>query len=120
LIVTGAAGAARLPAAVRARAELLVAGEDAVDLPAALRALRVARGVRWLLCEGGPRLAHALLASGAVDELFLTLAPRLVAGEEPALLVGPPLRPARPLTLLTIHEHAGELFLRYRVGAGSG
>ena len=120
LVVTGAAGATRLPAAVRARAELLVTGEEAVDLPAALRALRVERGVRWLLCEGGPRLAHALLASDAIDELFLTLAPRLVAGDGPALLVGPPLRPPRPLALLTVHERAGELFLRYRVGGGSG
>ena len=32
-----------------------------------------ARGVRALLCEGGPTLNRALLAAGVVDELFLTL-----------------------------------------------
>ena len=118
LIVTSAAGARQLSEAVRGRAELLVAGEEAVDLLAALRTLRVERGVRWLLCEGGPRLAHALFASGAVDELFLTLAPKLVAGPGPAVLDGASLHPPLPLTLLAVHEHAGELFLRYRVDAG--
>ena len=49
---------------------------------AALRDLR-ARGIRALLCEGGPTLNRALLAAGLVDELFLTLSP-LLAGNKDA------------------------------------
>ncbi|MDP9265267.1 MAG: dihydrofolate reductase family protein, partial [Chloroflexota bacterium] len=37
------------------------------------------RGVRFLLCEGGPRLAAALLEAGAVDEVFLTHATLVTA-----------------------------------------
>ena len=39
---------------------------------AALAHLRAEHGVRVVLCEGGPRLLHSLLADGLVDELFLT------------------------------------------------
>ena len=33
-----------------------------------------------LLCEGGPTLFGSLLGEGLVDELFLTLAPKLTGG----------------------------------------
>ncbi len=36
-----------------------------------------------MLCEGGPHLNGALLAAGVVDELFLTLAPKLGGGADP-------------------------------------
>ena len=51
--------------------------------PAAALADLRARGVRALLCEGGPTLNRALLAAGVVDELFLTLSP-LLAGNADA------------------------------------
>ena len=54
--------------------------------PAAALADLRARGVRALLCEGGPTLNRALLAAGLVDELFLTLAPQL-AGNADALRI---------------------------------
>ena len=43
-----------------------------------------ARGIRALLCEGGPTLNRALLAAGVVDELFLTLAPLLAGNSDGA------------------------------------
>lgn len=58
--------------------EVLRAGKDEVDLAALLGVLRE-RGVRSLLCEGGPLLAGGLLARGLADELFLTHATRLTA-----------------------------------------
>jgi hypothetical protein len=42
-------------------------------------------GLRRVSCEGGPTLNAALLAADAVDEVFLTLAPALVAGDGPRL-----------------------------------
>lgn len=82
---------------------------------AALADLR-ARGVRALLSEGGPTLLRGLLADGVVDELFLTLSPEIVGGDERRLIPGPPLDPVIDLSLTWVLEAEGELFLRYRLG----
>ena len=57
------------------------------DLPALLRSLR-GEGVRALLCEGGPRLHGSLQAAGLVDDLFLTIAPKLSGGGAPRIVEG--------------------------------
>ncbi len=82
------------------------------DLPALLRSLR-SEGVRALLCEGGPTLHAALQVAGLVDELFLTIAPKLVGGTAPRILNGE-LPGQLPLELAWLLEHDGELFARYR------
>ncbi len=82
-----------------------------VDLPALLRSLRE-EGVRALLCEGGPTLYGALQAAGLVDELFLTIAPKLVGGDAPRILEGT-LPRAAELELAWLLEEQGELFARY-------
>ncbi|HWE61537.1 MAG TPA: dihydrofolate reductase family protein, partial [Chloroflexota bacterium] len=83
-----------------------------------LRILRTRFGVRLLLCEGGSRLTHDLVAGGFLDEIFLTLAPKL-GGDSDALrmLEGPPFRPdALPRAeLLHVLLEGSELFLRYRL-----
>jgi riboflavin biosynthesis pyrimidine reductase len=84
---------------------------------AALADLR-ARGVRALLSEGGPTLFRGLIGDGVVDELFLTLSPELVGGEERRLIPGPPLDPVIELSLQWALQAEGELFLRYRLGSG--
>lgn len=66
---------------------VIVEGDASVDLPAALDAL-AARGLRRVLCEGGPHLMGDLTASGRLDELCLTLAPTLVAGDHPRISAG--------------------------------
>ena len=97
VVTCGAADAARR-AALEAVADVVVAGDDEVDLPAAVGALRE-RGLRRLLCEGGPTLLTGLLRAGLVDELCLTTSPVLL-GAAPALL-GQPL--AAPLGLRLVH-----------------
>jgi len=84
-----------------ARVEYVRAGHDAVvDLPAALAELRTRFSVRTLLCEGGPHLNGALLQAGLVDELFLSIAPKLASGGEPLTIVtGPELSPPVELEL---------------------
>jgi riboflavin biosynthesis pyrimidine reductase len=84
-----------------------------VDLSNLLRSLRE-EGVRALLCEGGPTLHGALQASGLVDELFLTIAPKLAGGESPRILEGVALPAPQGLELAWLLEHDGELFARYR------
>ena len=85
--------------------------------PAAVLAhLRAERGVRALLCEGGPTLNRALLAGELVDELFLTLAPGLTGDDEAlAIVAGGTLDPPVELDLQWVLEAGGELFLRYAV-----
>jgi riboflavin biosynthesis pyrimidine reductase len=87
-----------------------------VDLREAMRFLRVQRGVRSLLCEGGPRLHADLIEAGVVDELFVTHAPKLAGGEGPYLVTGLD-EIERPLELeWLLHEaETNELFARYRV-----
>jgi riboflavin-specific deaminase-like protein len=87
--------------------------EGRVDLAAALRHLRHQRGIRALLCEGGPTLHAELQASRQVDDLFLTTAPKLVGGEGPRIVEGP-LPDIAPLELAWLLEENGELFARYR------
>jgi riboflavin-specific deaminase-like protein len=85
-----------------------------VDLGAALAALRAERGVRTIVCEGGPHLHAELVELGLVDELFVTIAPKLAGGEGPGLVAGLPER-QRPLRLVWLLEHEGELFARLAV-----
>ncbi len=83
-----------------------------VDLTALLRSLRE-EGVRALLCEGGPTLHGALQAAGLVDELFLTIAPKLTGSGAPNILEGA-LSEVSELELAWLLEQDGELFARYR------
>ncbi|HWO16114.1 MAG TPA: dihydrofolate reductase family protein [Solirubrobacterales bacterium] len=83
-----------------------------VDLRDLLRSLRE-EGVRALLSEGGPTLYGQLQAAGLVDELFLTIAPKLTGGGAPRILEGS-LPATTDLELAWLLEEDGELFARYR------
>jgi riboflavin biosynthesis pyrimidine reductase len=99
-------------------ADVLVAGDDRVDLAEALRRLGQ-RGTRVVLCEGGPRLNAELLQAGAIDELCLTLSPGLVGvGGGNRITDGVLLDELVGLRLASLLEEDGFLFLRYLVGGG--
>ena len=84
--------------------------------PAAALADLRARGIRALLCEGGPTLLRALVADGLADELFLTVAPLLTGDpSEPTILTGARLPAAMELELVWTLRAGSELFLRYRL-----
>lgn len=89
-------------------------GEPTLTL--AMRRLRADYGVRLLLCEGGPTLFGGLLHEGLVDELFLTLAPKIAGGGDgPTISGGPELSAPQGLKLAWLLERCGSLFLRYRL-----
>jgi riboflavin-specific deaminase-like protein len=117
VVFTTAGTAPALADRLGARARVIAVGEQDVDLAAALRSLRLEFGIRVLLCEGGARLAHDLIAADLLDEVFLTVAPKL-GGDRHALrlLDGPAFAPdALPaLQLLHVLLEGSELFLRYR------
>ena len=110
VVVYAPPGVAAPPCAAQVTVHELpsVAGE----LAGVLRSLRHEHGVRSLLCEGGPTLFTALLAHDLVDELFLTVAPTIVGGEELGI-TSAPLAELIQLHLVRVLEHGGTLFLRY-------
>ncbi len=70
--------------ALRETADVLYVGEpDALrlDLIAALEALR-AHEIFSVLCEGGPKLAAALVAADAVDRFYWAIAPKIFGSEQ--------------------------------------
>jgi riboflavin biosynthesis pyrimidine reductase len=120
LVVTTAAGAAalqgKLPAA---SAVVALAGPD-VGPADVLEVLR-GEGFRVVLTEGGPTILGQFLAAGLLDELFLTLSPRLAGRDGESHRLGlveghafdPSALPAA--TLLSVKRHRSHLFVRYRL-----
>ena len=90
-----------------------------VDTRRLLQVLKAEHAVDRLLVEGGPGLNRSLIDDGLVDELFLTVAPKLLLGPEASIVSGAQddesQAPRRALTLVSVHTAGDELFLRYRV-----
>lgn len=119
LVLTTDRGAARLRGRLPNASAVQSLGATS-DPRAAVDLLR-ARGHRLILSEGGPTLHGALVASGLVDELFLTLSPILagqsVGSERLALVEGAELLPHSPVggRLLGVRRDGAHLFLRYEL-----
>jgi riboflavin biosynthesis pyrimidine reductase len=121
-IATTSAGEARLRDALPSGARVVrIDPDDAgvVSLASLLELLR-ADGDELILTEGGPTLIGQLFAEGLVDELFLTLSPRLFgrrAGDlRKGLVEGVDLG-GMPLDLASVRRHGSHLFLRYVLAA---
>ncbi|MDP9319073.1 MAG: dihydrofolate reductase family protein, partial [Actinomycetota bacterium] len=80
IVVTTEDAPARAIDDIGTRAQVIRAGAGDVDIAAALDAL-AALGLRRMLCEGGPTLMAQLVAADRLDDLCLTMAPLLVAGD---------------------------------------
>lgn len=62
--------------------EVRICGERQIDFAEALSWLRQKWQVRRLLCEGGGEINAALFAAGLVNELYLTICPKIIGGRE--------------------------------------
>jgi riboflavin-specific deaminase-like protein len=99
---------------VEGRVEYARVGDD---LPRLMSYLHEEHGVRSVLCEGGPTLNSFLFAAGLVDELFLTMNPKLIGGAAALTIVaGRELVDPVELDLVSVAEAEGELYTRWRVG----
>ncbi|MGH9120448.1 MAG: pyrimidine reductase family protein [Acidimicrobiales bacterium] len=119
LIITAAAAPAENRAALASVAEVLICGEEHVDLSLAIATLRE-RGLTNVLCEGGPTLLGGLLGAGLVDEICLTHAPLLAGPDHLRLVAGAKLPKAAGLRLLGLLQGDGELMARYQVLPAAG
>lgn len=104
-------------APLRDVADVLVVGEETVDLAGALTKLRHEYGIDRILLEGGPSLNYQFLRQGLVDELFWTVAPKMIGGKaELSWVEGNDLfDPLVQLKLVSAYTLDDELFLRYSV-----
>jgi 2,5-diamino-6-(ribosylamino)-4(3H)-pyrimidinone 5'-phosphate reductase len=115
LLVTTAT--ASLPARLPTLAVRL--GRQSLDVSAVSRYLS-ARGHRRVLVEGGPTLLSAFLAADLLDEVFVTIAPKIFGNARNSTLTmvegrlfSPNAIPA--LALISAKTIANEVYLRYRV-----
>ena len=99
--------------------EVKICGRHEINFTRALAWLRKEWKVRRLLCEGGGELNEALFRAGLVQELHLTICPRIFAGRAAPTLAGGlgavRLAGATPLRLKSMQRVGDELFLRYEV-----
>jgi len=112
----------RMSASTRRRlqalgAELRICGRTEINFRAVLRWLRDRWGIQRLLCEGGGELNAALFRAGLVDELHLTVCPKIFGGRcAPTIADGlgfPALANAAQLTLKSARRTGDEMFLVY-------
>ncbi len=113
IVITVAAAQADNRARAAEVADVVIAGDDSVDMRSAIDALGE-RDARTVLAEGGPSLNGQLAAAGLIDELCLSLSPALVGGDSKRILSGPTLEMPARCELRSVCEDDGYLFLRYR------
>jgi riboflavin-specific deaminase-like protein len=119
ILTTRRATAARLKALRAVGAEVKLCGAKEIDFSRALRWLRAKWGVRRLLCEGGAELNDALFRAGMVNQLHVTVCPRVFGGRTaPTVADGVgagSLAQATQLELESARRQGEEMFLVYRV-----
>ncbi|MGP8023825.1 MAG: 2,5-diamino-6-(ribosylamino)-4(3H)-pyrimidinone 5'-phosphate reductase [Methanobacterium sp.] len=70
-----------------ANIDVIINGEDKVDLPLLMNEL-FQRGVRTLMLEGGSTLNYSMINEGLVDEVRVCIAPMIIGGVKAKTLVG--------------------------------
>ncbi|MEI9893944.1 MAG: dihydrofolate reductase family protein [Chthoniobacter sp.] len=112
----------RMPSAVRqaltAQADLWLHDAATVNLAEMLTTLRTEYAVKRLVCEGGSQVFRALLTAGLIDELHLTLSPRIFGGHAAPTLTSIAeeyLPQSTELRLRSMEVVEGECFLRYAI-----
>lgn len=103
----------------------IVLPEDADPVPDGVAEIRAGTGLvdlaqvlgglagRVLVAEGGPTLAGLLAAGALLDEFFLTVSPRVIAGGSGRVAHGPDADPATWELVHGFTDDDGFLFLRY-------
>jgi riboflavin biosynthesis pyrimidine reductase len=113
IVVTSSAAAARQRFDDDRRPDVVIAGADTVDASEVLTELG-SRGMRRVLCEGGPTLLDELVVRDLVDEMCVTIAPKLAgSGQSVTSAAARQLPTPTTLSLHHVLTHQGYLFLKY-------
>jgi riboflavin biosynthesis pyrimidine reductase len=112
IVITTAAAPRERRAAMARCARVIEAGQDRVDLAAAVSALREL-GYASILTEGGPSLLGHLATADLIDELCLTTSPVLATGSAGRVTASASAHTAR-LSLAHVLHDDGFLFSRYQ------
>ncbi len=110
-VITCAAADPQRRAEAEEVATVVVAGEDSVEPAAALQAL-AERGLRVVLCEGGPTWLGELVAADRLDELCLSISP-IMGGDPLPVSVTPAGAGLARFELKGAMAEGDTLFLRY-------
>lgn len=97
--------------------QVIIGGEEEIELAKVIHHLRSELGITRLLLEGGSEINALFFTKDWVDEVFLTLAPKIKLGDDvPTLAGGAPLprEALRQYELVSCEPYQNELFLRYR------
>ncbi|HTI97655.1 MAG TPA: dihydrofolate reductase family protein [Dongiaceae bacterium] len=115
ILTTRRATPAKLKQLRAVATEVKVCGRTQINFRMALRWLQKKWGVARLLCEGGGELNAALFEAGLVDELHLTVCPKVFGGRNaPTIADGPDgrsLATAATFRLKSKRQIGAELFL---------
>lgn len=108
LVITNSAAAPERLAMASDHAELVVLDEVT---PRAIVETLAARGLRRIVCEGGPRLLNDFVRSGSIDELDITISPTMAGstGSPPTHLLPSPV----PFKLASVMAQESFLMARY-------
>ncbi|MET1043615.1 MAG: pyrimidine reductase family protein [Microbacteriaceae bacterium] len=112
LVITTRQAPAARRAALAEVSDVLDSGGTAVDTRL-MRELLAERGLRQVHCEGGPHLLGTLIEEGTVDELCLTLSPRLEGGTARRITDGGRVAPTGMTLAHVLTGDDGTLLLRY-------
>jgi riboflavin biosynthesis pyrimidine reductase len=99
------------PEWLREEAVLVPCGADEVDLVRVLDHL-TSLGLPKILCEGGPALLTDLLTADLIDEVLLTIAPRLVGGDAHLVYLPGGMHPPLRFSTAQVLEHDGTVLSR--------
>ena len=118
VLTTGRASKARLRQLRTLADEVKVCGRQEINFREAFCWLRGKWGVKRLLCEGGGGLNDALFRAGLVDELHLTICPKIFGGRNaPTIADGRGfhrLAEALPLQIKSFKRIGNEVFAVFR------
>jgi riboflavin-specific deaminase-like protein len=121
LLTTESAGTRRLTQLRRVADDVIVCGRRELDFRFALGALYTKWKVKRLLCEGGGELDDSLFRAGVVNELHLTISPKIIGGRyAPTICDGlgfPTLAKACQLRLKSMKRQQDDVFLIFAVNS---
>jgi len=112
VVITGGGAPAERIRELSGRAEVMTLDRDRPTPESTLEALR-AIGAEVVLVEGGPRYNAQFATAGLIDEICVSISPKVAGGDSPRIVAGGPPLEGLDFVLDHLLEHDSMLFARY-------